>query len=303
VDRVRIVGPALLALCLLLSAVVPARAAAQDDAAYAVWVVDHAQRVIAAMQLPDEFRLADLRDVVETLGELIEEARGVEPPARYATAHAEYLVAMERVDRLRDAFLTVVVTRAPVPELGERAFEAGQSVAAALRDLRLAGVVLPAPIVELFGAADSPAPPAAGTLGAALGLPRRPTTGCAAADCDAGTRLDVRVLARVEAEVASRSPLQRGETILALRVRVENHGSDSYVVRRDGVTLEGADGVRRPLVRVLNGGPELVPPEGLSLGPGESREGGLFFAEPRTVGAGHLRIGPGTGEPIVVTLP
>jgi hypothetical protein len=300
-------GSVLVALSLALSVVMPARAATLDDAAYAAWLVDHAQRLIAAMQLPSEFRLADLRDVVETLGELAEEARGVEPPARYAAGHGAYRAAMERVDRLRDAFLAVVVTRAPVPDLGERAFEAGQSVASALRDLRLAGVDLPAPIVELFGPADSPmaspGSPAAGTLGAALGLPRQPTAGCVAAGCSAAGQLTVRVLARVEAEVASRALRQPNPTILALRVRIENLGSDSYVVRRDGVTLVGADGVRRALVRVLNGGPELVPSEGLTLGPGESREGGLFFAEPRTVGAGRLWIAPATGEAIAVTLP
>jgi hypothetical protein len=299
----RIVGSAVLVLFLLLSAVLPTRAAALDEAAYAAWMADHAQRLVAAMQLPDQFRLADLRDVVETLGDLAEEARGVEPPPRYAAGHAGYLAAMERVDRLRDAFLTVVVTRAAVPDLGERAFEAGQSVASALRELRLAGVDLPAPIVDLFGPSDSPASPAAGTIGAALGLSPPPTPACAASDCGGAGRLNVRVLARVEAEVASRALRQPSPTILALRVRIDNPGRDSYTVRPEGVTLVGADGVRRSPVRVLNGGPELVPPEGLSLGPGESREGGLFFPEPRSVGAGRLWIAPAAGEAVAAILP
>jgi hypothetical protein len=278
------------------------RTAAQalDESAYAAWVVGHAERVVAAMRLPDEFRLADLRDLAETLDELVEEARTVRPPARYAAGHSRYLAGMDQVEGVRGALLTVVLTRAPAPDLAERAFEAGQGLATALRELRLAGVALPAPLTELFGPADSA--PALVAPGAGEPPCRGPAADQGAA-CDPGPRLAVRVMTRVDVDAANRFGRQPTHTITALRVRLENRGGDQYLVRHDRVTLETSDGARRPLVRVANVGPDLIPPEGLSLAPGESREGALYFAGPRTSSARRLWVEAVEGEPVAVPLP
>jgi hypothetical protein len=299
VERVQMPGRAAL-LLLVIATLSPGRAAAQalDESAYGAWVVAHAESVVAAMQLPNEFRLADLREVADTLGDLVQEARTVGPPARYAAVHGTYLAALDQVEGVREALLTVVLTRAPAPVLGERAFEAGQGLAIALRELRLAGVVLPADLTELFGPDDSSAA-AAGTSERACGAPSAGQV----VVCDPGAPLGIRVMTRVEVDAANRSAKQPPHIIVALRIRIENQGNDRYLLRRDRVTLEGDGGVRWPLVRVMNVGPELVPPEGLSLGPGESREGALYFARPRTVNARRLWVEAVEGEPVAVPLP
>ena len=287
-------------MLLVIVTLTPGRAAAQalDESAYAAWVVAHAERVVAAMRLPNEFRLADLRDLADMLGDLVHEARTVQPPARYAAAHETYLAGLDRVERVREALLTVVLTRAPAPELGERAFEAGQGLAVALRELRLAGVALPAGLMELFGPADSSAA-APGASERACGAPSAGQV----VVCDPGAPLGVRVMTRVEVEAANRYARQPPHMIVALRIRIENQGNDTYLLRRDSVTLEGDGGVRWPLVQVMNVGPELVPPEGLSLEPGESREGALYFARPRTINARRLWVEAVEGEPVAVPLP
>ncbi len=149
-----LLGPAVLALTLLLGGIGIGPAVAADplsEEAYAVWAGDHALRLLRAMELPSQFTLSDLRDTVARLGELADEARGVGPPPRYAAAHGAYLAGVEGIDRVRAALQTVVLTRQPVPELADALFDAGQVVASGWHQLRDAGIGMPADVLALLG--------------------------------------------------------------------------------------------------------------------------------------------------------
>ncbi len=147
----------LLAALLASATALPARADDPlDDDAYAAWVGDHAERVLLAMQLPPEFTLGDLRDLAANLDDLIDEARAVEPPPRFAAAHDAYLAAMDAVARTRDALQTVVLTRRPAPELRGALADAGEQLALALRALRDSGVALPGYLLGLVALTDEP---------------------------------------------------------------------------------------------------------------------------------------------------
>jgi hypothetical protein len=157
---------------LLVLAIIPGspRAAAEPfgEPEYAAWLGDHALRLLATLELPSEFTLADLRDLAAELAQLIDQARAVEPPARYAETHAAYLEAIDAVDSVRAGFLTVVLTRQPVATLRDVLFEAGQRTALALRQARAAGIELPAYLAALLGDDEQPGAvaPMAGSLGA-----------------------------------------------------------------------------------------------------------------------------------------
>src|SRR5438034_2337855 len=116
------------ALMLLSTAAGPAPSLASplDPAAYTAWVGDHALRLLALMELPGEFTLGDLRDIAIELGQLVDEANGVEPPPQYAAAHRAYLAGIQQVDRVRAGFQTVVVTRQPIEGLRDTIFDAGR---------------------------------------------------------------------------------------------------------------------------------------------------------------------------------
>lgn len=166
--RIRL-GALSLALTLLLAGVGTRPAAAADplgDDAYAAWAADHAQRLLRVMQLPEQFTAGDLRDVAAQLGELIAEARALEPPMRYAAAHGSYVAGVEALDRVRTALETVALTRQPAPDLADALFDAGQRVSTGLHQLRNAGVTMPADVIALLDTGpDLQALPAAGTAG------------------------------------------------------------------------------------------------------------------------------------------
>src|SRR5262249_20750331 len=118
-------GGTWLALAIVVWAVgTPSRAGADPlgEGAYAAWAAGHAARLVGAMPRPGDFTLGDRRDTAGRLGELVDEARAVEPPPRYAAAHTAYLAGMESVDQVRAALQTVVLTRQPVPGLADRLF-------------------------------------------------------------------------------------------------------------------------------------------------------------------------------------
>lgn len=280
----------------------PAHAASDplDDAAYTAWVTQHAERVIAAVQLPEEFRLADLRDVVVDLGRLVDEARVVEPPPRYAAAHSRYLAGIDAVDRMRTSLLTVTVTRQPATDLRDTMYAAGQAMAEGVQELYNAGIPLPSRIQALLQAEnDDPAPrassepttvagptraaPATGETSASptSRRPERaptPRASCQAdASCVAGSRLGIQVLGRADGQDAARVMAAPGYQVVALRARIENVSNEAIVVRSNQVRLRTADGRDVPLVHRADGQGELLPRAGLPLGPRESREGILYF--------------------------
>jgi hypothetical protein len=310
-------------------------------------VGDHAVRLLLAMQLPAEFTLGDLRDLAADLGDLVDEAREVEPPPRFAAAHDAYVAAMEAVERTRDALETVVVTRRPAPELRGALAEAGERLALGLRELRDGGVTLPGYLLGLVALMDEPlspvespgplvglAPPEApsdSTPAAPAAAPRpvpsapsglvapvrpvRPDACAGVRGCAASERLRVRVLAYGPVLLSSASPATRtsrlpGQTasrrlpdLVALRIQVENRGAASYVVRPAMLAVTGDEERSGRLIHVAGIG-ELVPQDGLRLGPGESREGIVVFTltppEPRSF---VVRDDATPGRPLTVTLP
>jgi hypothetical protein len=181
-----------------------------DEATYAAWVSDHAARLLAALQLPDEFTLADLRDLVARLGQLVDEARVVEPPPRYAAAHAAYRDGLEAVDRVRELVAQVVRTRQPAPELADALFDAGQRVAQGLLQLRAAGVSLPPEVQVLFEMGTATAPPAPAMTGAAAApaTPAPPAASDTTAASAALSRAAAAMLARVPFFIAVPRALQ-----------------------------------------------------------------------------------------------
>ena len=239
---------ALVALALLVSLASPTASRAAEpwsEEAYSAWVGDHALRLIAGVQLPPQFTLADLRDLAIELGNLADDARAVEPPPHWAGRHADYLRAMDAVERVRGELQTVVVTRQAAPGLREALFEAGHAVAEGLRGFRDEGVALPAYVLGLLGLGEGvealalPATPSntpAPTLGetvpsgtraegraSAATPPRSPqgspplsrssttASACTAeATCAVGGRLRVRVLEESEAVRAAQFPRARG---------------------------------------------------------------------------------------------
>jgi hypothetical protein len=68
----------------------------------------------------------------------------------------------------------------------------------------------------------------------------------------------------------------RSAELVALRVRVENHGKDTYVLAPSMFTVANDEGRSGRLVH-LAGASELVPREGLRLDVGDSREGMAYF--------------------------
>ena len=183
----------------------PTRAADPlDEATYAAWASDHAARLLAALQLPDEFTLADLRDLVARLSQLVDEARVVEPPPRYAAAHTAYRDGLEAVDRVRELVAQIVRTRQPVPALADALFEAGQRVAQGLLQLRAAGVSLPPEVQALFemGAAAAPPAPTPTSTTAAPSTPAPAATPPAASDTTAASA----ALSRAAAAMLARVP-------------------------------------------------------------------------------------------------
>ncbi|HZU05671.1 MAG TPA: hypothetical protein VFB73_06835 [Chloroflexota bacterium] len=182
----------------------PTRAADPlDEATYAAWASDHAARLLAALQLPDEFTLADLRDLVARLSQLVDEARVVEPPPRYAAAHAAYRDGLEAVDRVRELVAEVVLTRQPVPALADALFDAGQRVAQGLLQLRAVGVSLPPEVLALFEMGTAAAPPAPTPTGTTT-APSTPAP--AAAPPAASDTTASAALSRAAAAMLARAP-------------------------------------------------------------------------------------------------
>ena len=282
------------------------------EAAYAAWVADHAARLLDTMELRQGFTLGDLRDAAAALGVLVDEARVVLPPTRYASAHAAYLSGMDYVERVRAGLQTVVGSREPLPELQDALFEAGQGVARGLLELRQAGIALPPWILGTLGVGEEVSAVPAATVDPAAadarevlaatpaaGSSRRPSAhamgdnreACAGTiACAISGRVRVGVLAVGPLAGPARPPMPAGEEMLAVRARLENLGPDSYVVRPYAIAADTSEGRMRPLTHPIGGG-ELVPRAGLLLAPGEGREGLLYFAVPRGVQLDALRLG------------
>src|SRR5262249_29880256 len=87
---------------------------------------------------------------------LVDEARAVDPPPRYAAAHTAYLAGMESVDQVRAALQTIVLTRQPVPGLADRLFEAGRLVARGGGQPRRARGRMPPEVVALLDLGQDP---------------------------------------------------------------------------------------------------------------------------------------------------
>ena len=306
-------------LVLAGAAVAPARAAdALDEDEYSAWVGEHAVRVLLAMQLPSEFTLGDLREVAADLGDLVDEARGVEPPPRFATAHDAYLAAMEAVERARDALETVVVTRRPAPELRGALAEASERLALGLRELRDGGVALPGYLLGLVALTDEPlssvdsgvplvsvAPPNEASGSGAVAPPATPRP---VPSAPGGLVAPVRPVARDAcAGVRGCAASDR------LRVRVLAYGpvllsSASTTGRRSGVPGQAAS---RPLpglvalrIQIENrgAGPYVVRPAMLTVTGDEGRSGRLIHVAGirELVPQDGLRLAPGESQEGVV---
>jgi hypothetical protein len=132
------------------------------------------------------------------------------------------------------------------------------------------------------------APPAAPRPAAAA--PAAPDACAGLRGCAASTSLRVRVLTygpvlgRVTPvtspggarDSGSGRASSRSAELVALRVRVENHGKDAYVLSPSMFTVGNDEGRSGRLVHLV-GVAELVPREGLRLDVGESREGMVYF--------------------------
>jgi hypothetical protein len=136
-------------------------------------------------------------------------------------------------------------------------------------------------------AAPSGAPAATGPVAPAPAVP----DACAGLrSCAASTNLRIRVLTYGPVQgrvtpVASPGAApdsgtgrasSRSAELVALRVRLDNHGKDTYILSPSMFTVANDEGRSGRLVH-LTGVSELVPREGLRLEAGNSREGMVYF--------------------------
>jgi hypothetical protein len=296
-----------LAVAIGLAGLGLARAEPWDAAQYEAWLADHVLQVVVVLQLPDQFTLADLRDLTIEQQRLLDEVAVVEPPARYAALHARYQEALEAVAQFQRGLQTVVLTRSRVPGLGDRLAAALAALARFVGEARAEGVLLPDYLVALLapGADVAPAPsalaePPAGVVPAAPApAPAEPT--CAARDvCAREGGMEARAVGSPRMLPAGREP----ERLVAVFLQLANGGQCPLVAAPGRFVLE-ASGGRRAVASHVG----LVPlgsAGGLVVAPGQARSGVVLFRVPGDWAAARpwqLRMAVPDGGALVVRLP
>lgn len=214
-------GPlSLLAILGLALALAPSPGWAQGggrlgEAEYTAWQTEHAAALDAAAAALAEAAPETRSEALATLARLADAASRVRAPESLLEAHARYLIAVER---LRLAALAVAA-----PEPAPAAAEALARARDGLRALLASGVLPPA----------DPGPP--------LSLPPPSSQGLASVH---GERLALTLLGVQRPYTPRAMTAPAGQELLALRVRVQNLGTDplAYYPLADFVLLT-ADGV------------------------------------------------------------
>jgi hypothetical protein len=280
-----------------------ARAEPWDAAQYEAWLADHVLQVVAGLQLPDQFTLADLRDLTIEQQRLLDEAAVVEPPARYAALHARYQEALEAVAQFQSGLQTVVLTRSRLPGLGDRLAAALAALARFVGEARAEGVRLPDYLVALLapGAAVAPPPPTPEEPPAAVSSPTPAEPACAARDgCARDGGLEARAVGPPRVLPAGREP----ERLVVVFMRLANGGQYPLVAAPGRFVLE-AGGGRRAVAHHVGLGP-LGVTGGLLVAPGQTRSGVVLFRVPgdwATARPWQLRVAAPDGGVLVIRLP